>query len=83
MGVWPRATAVATYGVLTWSVLVEFAGGFISSNHWVLDTSVFHQMTSSPAVPPNWTSGLVLVGLGLAAALVGGTAFSRRDLASE
>jgi ABC-2 type transport system permease protein len=83
MGVWPRATAVATYGVLTWSVLVEFAGGFISSNHWVLDTSVFHQMTSSPAVPPNWTSGLVLVGLGLAAALVGGIAFSRRDLASE
>jgi len=57
MGVWPRAVSISTYAVITWSFLIELIGGFISSNHWLLDTSVFHQMASAPAVPPDWTAG--------------------------
>ena len=79
---WPRATSVVTYGVLAWSFLVELVGGLVSSNHWVLDTSVFHQMAAAPAVSPDWTSGAVLVAAGVVAALVGGI-FNRRDLVSE
>ena len=57
MGVWPRAVSISTYAVITWSFLIELIGGFISSNHWLLATSVFHQMASAPAVPPDWTAG--------------------------
>jgi ABC-2 type transport system permease protein len=83
LGVWPRATSVAIYGVLAWSFLVEFIGGIVGLNHWVLDTSVFHQMASAPAVAPNWSVGAVLVAIGATTALLGGVAFGRRDLAGE
>jgi polyether ionophore transport system permease protein len=82
-GVWPRATTAVTYGVLAWSLLIELAGGFFGSSHWLLDTSVFHHMAAAPAVSPDWTSALALAAVGAAAALLGGVAFARRDLASE
>jgi ABC-2 type transport system permease protein len=83
MGVWPRATTAVTYGVLAWSLLVELAGGFFGSNHWLLDASVFHHTAAAPAVNPHWTSAAALAAVGAAAALLGGVAFARRDLASE
>ena len=83
IGLWPRATSVVTYGVLVWSFLVELIGGLVSSNHWFLDTSLFHQMAAAPAVSPDWTSGAVLVAGGIAAAFVGGIGLKRRDLVSE
>jgi ABC-2 type transport system permease protein len=52
-------------------------------SHWVLDTSLFHQMAAAPAISPNWTSGAILVALGVAAAAVGAVAFRYRDLAGE
>ena len=83
MGVWPRATSTVTYAVLCWALLIQLAGGFFSSSHWLLDTSVFHHMTAAPQVSPDWTSAAVLVAIGTAAALAGGMAFVRRDLAGE
>ncbi|HET6794081.1 MAG TPA: hypothetical protein VFH45_06555 [Acidimicrobiales bacterium] len=77
---WPRAAGFITYGVLAWSLLVELVGGVVASNHWLLDTSVFHQMAPAPAVGPDWTSGLLMVAVGAAAALVGLALFARRDL---
>jgi ABC-2 type transport system permease protein len=64
-------------------LLTEVVGGIGSLNHWVLDTSVFHQMAAAPAVAPSWTADAILVAIGVASALIGGIAFSRRDLASE
>jgi len=83
MGIWPRATTPVTYGVLAWSLLIELAGGFFSSSHWLLDTSVFHHVTAAPAVPPDWASAAVLTAVGTVAAGLGGMAFARRDLAGE
>ncbi len=83
IGVWPRGTSIVTYAVLAWSFLIELVGGLVSSNHWLLDTSLFHQMAPAPAVSPDWTSGAVLVVLGAAAALIGGSALQYRDLAGE
>ena len=83
LGIWPRAASVATYGVLAWSFLVELVGGLINANHWLLDTSLFHQMAPAPAVAPNWTTGGVLVAVGATAAIAGGIAFRHRDLAGE
>jgi len=83
LGAGPRAAATATYAVLGWSLLVEVVGGFANLNHWALDTSVFHQMAAAPAVPVDWTTGGVMAAIGVAAAAVGGLAFSHRDLAGE
>ena len=83
MGVWPRATAVASYGVLAWSLLIELVGGFFSSSHWLLDTSVFHHMAAAPAVSPDWTSAAVLAALAAVGVALGGVCFSRRDLTGE
>jgi ABC-2 type transport system permease protein len=79
-GVWPRATSIAVYGLVAWSFLVDLIGGIVNANHWLLDTSVFHQLSSAPATAPDWTTAAVLTSLGLALAFVGGGAFIRRDL---
>ena len=85
-GTWPRRTSVVAYVVLGWSLLVVIVGGFGGSGtaiNWLLDTSVFHQMASAPAVSPHWVANGVMVAVGVACAAIGGTAFNRRDLQSE
>jgi len=82
-GLWPRRAGIVVYVVLGWSVLIQFAGGFAAQNHWVLDTSLFHQMAAAPAVPPDWQVNGILTGLGLAAMLLGTSAFRHRDLQGE
>src|SRR5579863_9900220 len=79
-GIYPRATNIATYGVLIWSFLVELVGSLVSSNHWFFDTSIFRQIAPAPAVAVNWTTDGVLVALGIASILIGGVGFKRRDL---
>ena len=79
-GIRPRATSIVVYAVLGWSLLIVIVGGFGTISHWVLDTSVFHHMASAPAVPPNWEANGIMTAVGVAAALVGGLAFRRRDL---
>lgn len=82
-GLRPRATSVVVYGLVGWSFLVVIVGGIGATNHWVLDTSVFHHMASAPAVPPDWEANGIMTGIGVAGALVGGLALGRRDLQGE
>jgi len=82
-GVWPRATSLVVYAVLGWSLLVEVVGGVVASSHWLVDTSLFHQMAAAPAVAPNWTTGGAMVGIGAVSAVVGALAFRRRDIVGE
>jgi ABC-2 type transport system permease protein len=82
-GLWPRGVSGVTYGLLVWSFLVEIIGGVVNASHWVLDTSLFHQMASAPAISPDWTSGSVVAALGVVAACLGAVAFRHRDLAGE
>jgi ABC-2 type transport system permease protein len=82
-GTWPRATSVAVYGVISWSVLVTVIGGFADNSHWLLDTSLFHQMAAAPASAPNWASSGIMVAIGAVAATIGGFAFQHRDLVGE
>ncbi len=82
-GLWPRAASVVTYGLIAWSFLVELVGGIVGLNHWALDTSVFHQMAAAPAVSPNWTTAGALLAVGAVAAVLGGLAFSHRDLEGQ
>ncbi len=79
-GIRPRTTSIVVYAVLGWSALIVVVGGFGTVSHWVLDTSVFHDMASAPGVSPNWEANGIMTAVGIAAALVGGLAFRRRDL---
>jgi ABC-2 type transport system permease protein len=79
-GLAPRSTSAVVYGYLGWSLLVVIVGGFGAADHWILDTSVFHQMASAPARPPNWSANAVMVLLGSSLALSGGVAFGNRDV---
>jgi ABC-2 type transport system permease protein len=80
LGLWPRAAAPLTYAVLAWSFLLEIVGGVIQTNHWLLDTSLFHHMATAPAADPNWPTNLAMVAIGSAAALAGLITFNRRDM---
>jgi ABC-2 type transport system permease protein len=80
LGLWPRATAAVVYAIVAWGLLVETVGGIGAVSHWILDTSVFHQMAASPAVAPNWATTGAMGLLGAALALTGGVAFQRRDV---
>lgn len=82
-GVRPRMTIFVVYTLLGWSLLVVIVGGIGAMSHWVLDTSVFHQMASAPAVSPHWEANGIMVAIGVVAAVVGGLAFRRRDLQGE
>ena len=83
LGVAPRASTAVTYGVLVWSLLIEITSGIASVNHWLLDTSVFHQMAPAPSVHVDWTANASMVLLGALASLAGVVAFMRRDLQRE
>jgi len=82
-GIRPRSTSIVVYAVLGWSIFVVVVGGIGAMSHWVLDTSVFHQMASAPAVSPNWEANAVMTAIGVAGAVLGGVAFRRRDLQGE
>jgi ABC-2 type transport system permease protein len=82
-GVAPRATSVVVHSILGWSFFIVIVGGIGGISHWVLDTSLFHQMSSAPAVSPHWVANGAMVGIGLAGALVGGLAFRRRDVQGQ
>jgi ABC-2 type transport system permease protein len=79
-GIAPRLAAGAAYGLVAWSFLIELVGTLVKASHWILDTSVLYHVTAAPAVAPNWTSALVLAGLGLVASAIGVLVFDRRDL---
>jgi ABC-2 type transport system permease protein len=82
-GIVPRATSAVAYSVLAWSILVEVVGAAVTTNHWLLDTSLFHQMAPAPATGADWTTNIVLTAVGVVAAVLGAVAFQRRDLAGE
>jgi ABC-2 type transport system permease protein len=82
-GALPRVAVSVTYAVLVWSLLVEITSGVVNVNHWMIDTSMFHQMAAAPSVPVDWTTNAVMVAIGALSALLGLGAFARRDLKGE
>jgi ABC-2 type transport system permease protein len=82
-GIRPRVMSTVVYALLGWSLLIVIVGGIGAVSHWILDTSVFHQMASAPAVSPDWEANGIMVAIGVAAAVLGGLAFRRRDLQGE
>lgn len=82
-GVVPRHTALVAYCVLGWSFLLTLIASGTNLSHWILDTSILHQVKLAPAVSPNWTVNSVMIGLALVLCAVGIVIFNKRDLESE
>ena len=77
-------TSIVVYALLGWSLLIVIVGGIGAVSHWVLDTSVFHQMASAPAVSPHWEANGVMVGHRWCRRRSSAeSAFRRRDLQGE
>jgi polyether ionophore transport system permease protein len=82
-GIQPRLTTVLVYSVIAWSFLVEMLSSGLSLSHWILDTSVIHQLALAPASAVDWTTAGTLVALGLLLAVLGAWRFNGRDLEGE
>ena len=73
----------AAYSVLGWSILLELFDGIRPINHWLMDTSILHQMSPAPASPIDWTSAMVLVLLSLGLVALGSIGFASRDIGAQ
>lgn len=81
-GLAPRAAPTATYGLVTWSFVLQLIGSGVKINHWLLDTSLFAHLAPAPAAHPNWVAAAWMVGLAVIGVIAGVVTFDRRDLAS-
>lgn len=82
-GIRPRLTSMLAYAVLAWSFLIDMVGSGLNLNHWVLDSSVFHQVALAPAVTPNWTTNLIIIIVAIILCLIGALFFNKRDIEGE
>ncbi len=80
LGLRPRWTAVACYGLVAWSFLLEIVSSSLTLNHWVVDTSLLHHLAPAPAANPNWTTNGWLLLLAAGTTAVGMLRFRGRDL---
>lgn len=82
-GFFPRLTSIFAYSVLVWSLLIELVGTGLNLNHWLLDTSLLHQVTLSPSVSPNWPVNLLVISVAVIFIIVGILRFNFRDIEGE
>lgn len=82
LGLVPRLAVALLYGLVLWSFIVEIIGANLTTDHWLIDTSVLSHLGPVPASSPSWSAIAWLIGLGLVAAAAGLAAFGRRDLVS-
>ncbi len=80
LGLRPRLSAVAAYGIVAYSFLVDLLGSLIKGNDWLRDSSLFTHIALAPAAKPDWGAAAVIVLLGVGAAVLGAVAFQRRDI---
>jgi len=79
-GLRPRLSAVACYGIVAYSFLIDLLGSLIKGNEWIRDSSLFTHIALAPAAKPDWGEASLIVLLGACAAVVGALAFQRRDV---
>jgi ABC-2 type transport system permease protein len=82
-GLIPRYTTLVAYCVIGWSLLITLVASGTSISHWILDTSILHQVALAPAVSPNWAVNAVMFVLAIVFSVAGLFFFNTRDLESE
>ena len=80
IGLAPRLTAPATFGVVVAAFLLDFIGPLLQLPEALLDLSPFRHLAAVPAEPIALGPALVMLGIGVGAAALGILAFRHRDL---
>lgn len=80
LGFTPRLVTGACWVIVAWAFMLDLLGAVIPVNHWLMDTSLLQHLAPAPAVSPDWRVCLTYLAIGTAAALLGGSRFTRRDL---
>ena len=80
LGLTPRLTAPATFGVVVAAFLLDFLGPLLNLPEALLDLSPFRHLAAVPAEPIALGPALVMLGIGVGAAALGVLAFRHRDL---
>lgn len=83
MGLLPRLTSIIAYGAIAWSFLVIMLSSGLNLNHWLLDTSILHQISFAPASPPVWSTNAIIVLIAIGLGAIGLISFHRRDIQNE
>lgn len=79
----PRAGVAIAYALVAVSFLWESVGGLLDVPEWVLALSPFHHVAFVPAEQFAVTSAVVMVAIGVAAAIGALAIFCRRDLVTN
>lgn len=79
----PRAAAGITYALIAVSFLWQLVGALLEAPQWVLDLSPFTHVALVPSQTFQPIAAIVLLGIGLLAALGAITAFTQRDMITE
>jgi polyether ionophore transport system permease protein len=79
----PRYAVSLIYASVAASFLWELIGALVNAPAWALDLSPFHHVAPVPARSLALTSAVVMVAIGLAAALFGVMRFRMRDLVPD
>jgi ABC-2 type transport system permease protein len=79
-GLVPRLVVPLTYGLVVGGFVLDFVGGLLELPEPVLALSPFRHLASVPAEEMNLAAALVMLAVGVLAAVIGTMAFRRRDL---
>jgi putative exporter of polyketide antibiotics len=83
LGFWPRLVSGILYGYIGWSFLMEMIGTLLDFNRVLLVTSILHHMALLPAAEPRWSTTGLMLGAGMALAVIGIARLNRRDIEAE
>ena len=76
----PRASAAISYGILVLTFLWQAVGALLGAPGWLVGLTPFAHIGLVPTEPFRATAAVVMIGIGLAAALAALAVFRRRDL---
>jgi len=76
----PRASAAIGYGLVAVTFLWQTVGSLLGAPRWLVDLTPFAHVGLVPTQPFRAAAAAVMIGIGLAAALVALAAFRHRDL---
>ena len=82
-GLRPSKTGFVGYFVIGWSMMVEIFAGHGKTSRYILDTSLYHQMSPYPVAKINLVSAIAMSAIGLIGAFVGVHCFRKRDITSN
>lgn len=82
-GFLPKLAVIGMYSVILWSFIIDLLASVLDLNDIVTKSSLFHYISLAPNETPDWKTFSVLVGLGLAMALIGIFSFAKRDIVTE